>query len=92
VGCRDDGVALDSAVALGDDVAASGIVPGDADASTRDTARNPSPTAEAAEAVHAVPSSRVRFMTQILRPPGLRASQGRVKERPRFGRSVGRDG
>jgi hypothetical protein len=67
--------------------AASGTVPGEvADASTKDTARKPSPTADAAEAVHAVPRRKVRFMGQRLRSRGLRASQGRVKERPRCGR------
>jgi hypothetical protein len=81
--------AVGSADALGDDVADSGTVPGDADASTRDTARKPSPTAEAAEAVHAVPRRRVRFMGQSLRSPRLRASQGSVKARRRFGRSGG---
>jgi hypothetical protein len=44
-------------------VAATGWVPGDAEASTRDTARKPRPTAAAADAVHAAPSATVRFMT-----------------------------
>jgi hypothetical protein len=42
--------------------AGTGAVPGDAEASTRDTARKPRPTAAAADAVHAAPSAMVRFM------------------------------
>ena len=67
-------------------VAARGTVPGAASASTRDTARNPRPTAATAEAVHAVPSTRVRFMAQSVRPAGLRRHQGPVKLRHRSDR------
>src|SRR4051812_19176447 len=56
-------------------VAATGAAPGAADASTRDTARKPRPTAAAADAVHAAPSAMVRFMPQTLLRQGLRPPQ-----------------
>jgi hypothetical protein len=43
-------------------------VPGDAEASTRETARKPRPTAAAADAVHTAPRVRVRFMPVTLPP------------------------
>jgi hypothetical protein len=48
--------------------AATVFPPGDAEASTREIARKPRPTAAAAEAVQAEPRRRVRFMTQTFLP------------------------
>jgi hypothetical protein len=57
--------------AVGTDVEApAGDVPGDADASTRDTARYPSPTAAPAEAIHAAPRRSGRLMGQHCGPVG----------------------
>jgi hypothetical protein len=67
-------------------VAATGWAAGDADASTRDTARKPSPTAAAADAVHAAASAIVRFMAQTLPREGLRPPQARVKALTTSGR------
>jgi len=53
-------------VGAGADVdAATGEVPGDADASTRDTARYPSPTAAPADAAHTAPRRSGRLMGQL---------------------------
>lgn len=51
-------------------VAAAGTVPGTGDASTREVARKPRPTAAAADAVHALPRRRVRFMGEDCRRSG----------------------
>jgi hypothetical protein len=55
-------------------VAAAGVTGpvSDAEASTRETARKPRPTAAAAEAVQAEPRRRVRFMPETFLPPGSR--------------------
>jgi hypothetical protein len=63
----------------GDVVAAAREVPGDAEASTRDAARMPRPTAAAADTVHAAPSAMCRFMGQSLRRAPLSAPQDQVK-------------
>jgi hypothetical protein len=69
-------VTVDSRV--DDEVARS---PGDADASTRETARKPSPTAATADALHAALRVRVRFMAQRVQPLGLRPPQEWLKNR-----------
>jgi hypothetical protein len=69
----------DVGVALTDEPVDTGWVPGVADASTRETARKPSPTAATAEPVQAAARARVRFMAESMQPIGLRARQGRVK-------------
>ena len=51
-------------------VAATGAVPGEAEASTRDTARNPRPTAAMADADQAAPSATLLFMGQSVPPQG----------------------
>jgi hypothetical protein len=59
-------VVLDGLVTLGTGVEApAGDVPGDAVASTRDTARYPSPTAAPADAVHAAPRRSGRLMGEL---------------------------
>ncbi|UOY01523.1 hypothetical protein [Blastococcus sp. PRF04-17] len=58
---------------------AAGWVASDAEASTSETARNPRPTAAAAEPVQAAPRASVRFMGTKLQPSGLRRPQGRVE-------------
>jgi hypothetical protein len=63
----------DEAGALVVRAAASVCPPEDAEASTREIARKPRPTAAAAEAVQAEPRRRVRFMTQTFQPTGSRA-------------------
>jgi hypothetical protein len=67
-----DGAAVVDEDAAPDDAsppeAAAGRLPGDAEASTRETARKPRPMAAAADAVHAAPRVRVRFMPVTLPP------------------------
>jgi hypothetical protein len=58
-----DGAVVGAADVVAVPVAASGWVPGAAEASTRDTARKPTPTAAAAEATHAPPRATVGFMS-----------------------------
>ena len=60
-------------------VLATGWGPGDAEAPTRETARKPSPTAAAAEAVQTAPRARVRFMAGSMQPIGLRPPQDGAK-------------
>jgi hypothetical protein len=69
-----------------EEVAATGEAPGDADASTRFTARKPRPTAAAAEAVQAAPRRTGRLiaadlMPGTLLPAGLRQPQDAIKDR-----------
>jgi hypothetical protein len=53
-----------------EELVAAGSVPGEAPASTKEIARKPRPTAAAAEAVHAVPRRRMRFMDGACGAPG----------------------
>jgi hypothetical protein len=89
-----DGVAdADAVGSAALDAAATGAVPGEAEASTSDTARKPRPMAAAAEAVQAAPSTtgrrtdvRVvsgRVMPGTVPPEGLRGTQDAAKERHR---------
>jgi two-component system, OmpR family, KDP operon response regulator KdpE len=84
-GAVEDGDVVPVGVAV-EEVAATGEAPVDADASTRDTARKPRPTAAAAEAVQAAPRRTGRLiaadlMPGTLLPAGLRQPQDEIKDR-----------
>jgi hypothetical protein len=73
---------VDAEIVDAEVVEVTGEVPGVAEASTRDTAKKPRPTAATADADQAAPSATDRFMPRRVQPNGLRAPQERVKACP----------